>query len=69
MKVFLNFIVSLKDKGVNQVSMLGPFEDDVGKVSEKSIKASLHIPDHLDLPRQLIPKKLLYRLIVRNLRL
>lgn len=33
LKVFLNFIVSLKDKGVNQVGMLGPFEDDVGKVS------------------------------------
>lgn len=69
LKVFLNFIISLEDKGVNQVSVLRPLEDDVGKVCQESIKTSLHISDHLDFPRQLIPKELLDRLIVRNLRL
>jgi len=38
LKVFLNFIISLEDECMDEVGMLGPFEDNVGEVSEEGVE-------------------------------
>ena len=42
---------------MDKVSVLRSFEDDIGEMSQEGIETCLHIPDHLHLPRQLVPQK------------
>ena len=61
----LDFIISFEDERMKKMSVLGSFEDDVGKMGEKGIEARFHIPDHLNFPGELIPEEVLDRLVGR----
>lgn len=47
--------------------VLGPLEDNIGKVRQEGVKAGLKVPDHFDLSGELIPQELLDGLVVRYL--
>jgi hypothetical protein len=51
LKVLFDFIVGFEGKGVYEVGLLWPFEDEVGEVGEKGVEAGLHTSHHLNFSR------------------